>query len=54
MKGSEYNRITIDRLPKANVFTYKDFDIDVNKKEAIVKALNRMANSDKIERIPKR
>ena len=53
MEVTEYIRNTIDRLPKGYVFTYKDFDIDVNKKEAIIKALNRMVNSGKIEKLSK-
>lgn len=43
----------IDRLPKGYVFTYEDFDSDVNKVEAIIKALNRMASSGKIEKLSK-
>lgn len=53
MKVTKYIRNTIDRLPKGFVFTYDDFDIDVNKKEAIIKALNRMVNSGKIEKLSK-
>ncbi|MEA2041002.1 MAG: DUF6088 family protein, partial [Bacteroidota bacterium] len=53
MKVIEYIRNTIDRLPKGYVFTYEDFDVDVNKKEAIIKALNRMVNSGKIEKLSK-
>ena len=53
MKATEYIRNTIDRLPKGYVFTYEDFCIGVNKKEAIIKALNRMVNSGKIEKLSK-
>lgn len=53
MKVTEYIRITLDRLPKGYVFTYEDFNIDVSKKEAIIKALNRMVNSGKIEKLSK-
>lgn len=53
MKVTEYIRNKIDRLPKGFVFTYEDFDIDVNKKEAIIKALNRMASSGEIEKLSK-
>lgn len=53
MKVTEYIRNTIDRLPKGYVFTYEDFDFDVNKNEAIIKALNRMVNSGKIEKLSK-
>ncbi|MCR9153357.1 MAG: DUF6088 family protein [Bacteroidetes bacterium] len=53
MKVTDYIRNMIDRLPKGYIFTYEDFDIDVNKREAIIKALNRMANSGKIEKLSK-
>jgi hypothetical protein len=44
---------TIDRFPKGYVFTYGDFDADVRKKEAVIKALNRMAASGKIAKLSK-
>jgi hypothetical protein len=53
LKVPEYIRNTIDRLPKGYVFTYEDFDIDVKKKEAIIKALNRMVDSGKISKLAK-
>ena len=53
MKVTEYIINTVDRLPKGYTFTYKDLNIEVNKKEAIIKALNRMVNSGKIEKISK-
>jgi hypothetical protein len=53
LKVTEYIRNTIDRLPRGYVFTYEDFDVDVNKREAIIKALNRMVNSGKIEKLSK-
>jgi len=43
MKTSEYIAVTIDRLPKGYVFTYADFISGVYNKEAIIKALNRLA-----------
>lgn len=43
MKDTDYKVYTIDRLIKGYVFTYDDFIADVNKKEAAMKALNRMA-----------
>lgn len=48
MKTTDYIINTIDRLPKGYVFTYEDFMDTVNKKEAIIKALNRMVASGKI------
>lgn len=53
MKVTDYIRNTIDRLPKGYVFTYEDFGIDVKRKEAIIKALNRMADSGKISKLAK-
>lgn len=53
MKVAEYIRNTINRLPKGYIFTYEDFDVDVKKKEAIIKALNRMVDSGKISKLSK-
>jgi hypothetical protein len=53
MKTSEYIAFTIDRFPKGYVFTYADFITKVNKKEAIIKTLNRMAASGKIVKLAK-
>lgn len=50
---AEYVSYTIDRLPKGYVFTYTDFDVDVNRKEAVIKALNRLVASGKIMKISK-
>ena len=53
MKVSEYIAFSIDRLPKGYVFTYSDFTSEVNKKEAVIKALNRMVESGKISKLAK-
>jgi len=53
LKVAEYIRNTINRLPKGYIFTYEDFDVDVKKKEAIIKALNRMVDSGKISKLSK-
>ncbi|MBK9732186.1 MAG: hypothetical protein IPO83_13025 [Chitinophagaceae bacterium] len=53
MKTAEYIAETINRLPKGYVFTYADLIKEVNKKEAIIKALNRMAVSGKIVKLSK-
>jgi hypothetical protein len=53
MKISEYIAFTIDRLPKGYVFTYADFTTEVNQKEAVIKALNRMVTSGKIAKLSK-
>ncbi len=53
MKITDYISFTIDRLPKGYVFTYADFITEVNKKEAVIKALNRMAASGKIGKLAK-
>lgn len=43
----------IKRLPKGYVFTVDDFTNEVNSKEAIIKALNRMVANGKIEKLSK-
>jgi Family of unknown function (DUF6088) len=53
MKTTEYIALTIDRLPKGYVFTYADFTNEVNRKEAVIKALNRMVDSGKITKLSK-
>jgi Family of unknown function (DUF6088) len=53
MKVSECISITIDRFAKGYVFTYIDFTTEVNKKEAVIKALNRMAAVGKINKLSK-
>ena len=53
MKTTDYIAVTIDRLPKGYVFTYADFTTEVNKKEAVIKALNRMVVSGKIAKLAK-
>jgi hypothetical protein len=53
MKTSEYISLAIDRLPRGYVFTYADFTTEVNKKEAEIKALNRMVGSGKIAKLSK-
>jgi len=53
MKTSDYIAFTIDRFPKGYVFTYADFTTVVNKKEAVIKALNRMTEAGKIAKLGK-
>ena len=53
MKTSDYINVRINRFPKGYVFTYKDFIIEVDKKDAIIKALNRLVKSNKIARLSK-
>lgn len=53
MKVSDYIATTINRLPKGYVFTYADFSIEVDKKEAVIKALNRMVASGKLAKLSK-
>lgn len=53
MKFTEYITNSIDRLPKGYVFTYADFINKVKNREAIIKALNRMAASGKIAKLSK-
>jgi hypothetical protein len=53
MKTTDYIAFTIDRFPKGYVFTYVDFTTEVSKKQAVIKALNRMAASGKISKLAK-
>ena len=53
MKTIEYIANTINRMPKGYVFTYADFTTEVNRKEAIIKTLNRMVASGKIVKLAK-
>ena len=53
MKVVDYITSKIERLPKGYVFTYSDFITEVNKKEAVIKALNRMVVSGKIAKLSK-
>lgn len=53
MKIAEYIALTIDRLPNGHVFTYTDFPMEVDQKEAVIKALNRMVASGKIAKLSK-
>jgi hypothetical protein len=53
MKISENIAYSIGRLPKGYVFTYNDFYTEVKSKEAVIKALNRMAESGKIVKLSK-
>lgn len=54
MKGTDYILDKINRIPKGYVFTYKDFIDEVDLSfEAIVKFLNRLAQSNKINKLSK-
>ena len=53
MKSTEIIENKIDRLPKGYVFAYVDFIDEVNKKEAVIKALNRMVGAGKIAKLAK-
>ncbi|MBN2681925.1 MAG: hypothetical protein JXR58_05420 [Bacteroidales bacterium] len=51
MKVSDIAKNKIDRLPLGYVFTYDDFDIDVNNMDALMKTLSRLASEGKIRRL---
>ncbi len=53
MKVSDYIESIINRFPKGYVFTYEDFDVEVSKKQAIIKALNRMVIANKLCKLSK-
>lgn len=51
MNVTDYITSKIERLPRGHVFTYVDFMTEVDKKEAVIKALNRMVASGKIAKL---
>lgn len=53
MKITDYIVNRIDRLPKGYVFTYNDFMGEVENREAVIKALNRMILSGRISKLSK-
>lgn len=53
MKVSDIITNKIDRLPNGYIFTYKDFSLSVENKEAAIKALNRLVEKGKINKISK-
>ena len=53
MNITDYISYTIDRLPKGYVFTYADFTTEVDQKQAVIKALNRMVAAGKIAKLSK-
>jgi hypothetical protein len=53
MKTTEYISFSIDRFPRGYVFTCANFKTEVSQKEAVIKALNRMAASGKIAKLSK-
>jgi hypothetical protein len=53
MKISDIIANTIDKLPTDHVFSYTDFNMEASKKDAVVKALNRMVAAGKITKLSK-
>lgn len=53
MKVTEYIENKICRLPKGYIFTYSDLVSEAEKREAAIKALNRMVVSGKIAKLAK-
>lgn len=53
MKTSEYILYRVNRLPKGYVFTYSSLKVEEQKKQAAIKALNRLADSGKIAKLAK-
>ena len=54
MTTTQFINDKINYLPKGYIFTYSDFlTKEKQNKEAIIKALNRMAKSGKIEKLSK-
>lgn len=53
MKTIDNIEFIIDRFPKGYIFTYSNFHIEVNKREAVIKCLNRLVTSGKIKKLAK-
>lgn len=53
MKVTDIISYKVDRFKKGYVFTYSDFTTEVDNKEAIIKALNRMVENGKIAKLSK-
>jgi hypothetical protein len=53
MKTTDFIISVINRFPKGYVFTYNDFNSEVNSDQAIIKALNRLAAAGKIAKLSK-
>ncbi len=51
MNVTDYITNKIERLPKGYIFTYADFTTEVDKKEAVIKALNRMVASGRLVKL---
>lgn len=53
MKVSDIIINKVDRLPNGYIFTYNDFNLPVENKEAAIKALNRLVEKGKLKKISK-
>lgn len=53
MKATDMVSLKLARLPRGHVFTYVDFSSEVDQKEAIIKALNRMVKSGRLAKLSK-
>lgn len=53
MKTTDIVNSYIERIPKGYIFTYNNFYTESDKKEAVIKALNRMAQSGKLAKLAK-
>lgn len=53
MKVSDIVKYKVDRLQKGFVFTYSDLKMEVGKREAVIKALNRMVVAGTLRKISK-
>jgi hypothetical protein len=51
MKVSEKIEFTINKLPRGYIFTYSNFNTDVNEQNAVALALGRMVASGKIKKL---
>lgn len=53
MKTSDFVAFGVNKLPNGYIFTYESLVDDVNKREAVIKALNRMVSAGKLAKLAK-
>lgn len=53
MKTADYVKDRVGNMPKGYVFTYEEFTTEADKREAVIKALNRMVQNGQLAKLSK-
>ena len=53
MKTADYVKDRVGNMPKGYVFTYDEFTTEADKREAVIKALNRMVQKGQLAKLSK-